>query len=143
MFARVLGPYFAIVAIVVAVRAPDMRTLLTQFTADPVWPWVIGALVLLSGMAIVAFHQFWRGAAAIIVSVMGWLLVARGIFLMAFPDTFASVANRVIDATGVWRSAYVVFALVGLYLTYVGWRPQSESSQETDMEISIDFTRAA
>ena len=100
MFARVLGPFFTIAATVVILRSPDMRQLLSEFTASDVWPWVTGASILMGGIAIVAFHQVWRGPAAIIVSVLGWLFVARGIFLLAFPDAFASVANRVIGAVG-------------------------------------------
>jgi hypothetical protein len=48
-------------------------------------------------------------------------MVVRGILLMAFPDTFMSIANRTIDAQTLWRIAFGVFVLVGLYLTYVGW----------------------
>ena len=100
-------------------------------------------LLLMGGIAIVAFHQLWRGAAAIIVSVLGWLLVARGVFLLAFPDSFASVANRVIGAAGVWQAVYVVFAAIGMYLTYVGWKPVRKNQQDSDVHISIDFPSAA
>jgi len=141
MFARVLGPFLAIIAVVVAVRPEGMRPLLMEFTASHVWPWVVGAFVLLVGLVIVAFHQVWHGAAAIVVSALGWLIVARGIFLLAFPDTFASVADRVIGATGVWQAVYVVMAVVGLYLTYVGWRPARQ--EPGDVHISIDFPHAA
>ncbi|MGZ5377064.1 MAG: hypothetical protein ACXWD8_03330 [Mycobacterium sp.] len=143
MFARVLGPFFTIVAVVVAVRWPDMRQLLSEFTSSGVWPWVVGAFILMGGIAIVAFHQVWRGAAGIIVSALGWLLVARGVFLLAFPDTFASVANRIIGAVGVWQAAYIVFAVVGLYLTYVGWKPERQEQERPDIQINIDFPHAA
>lgn len=143
MFARVLGPFFTIVAIVVAVRLPDMRQLLSDFTSSDVWPWVVGAFILLGGIALVAFHQIWHGLPGIIVSVIGWLLVARGILLMAFPDTFAAVANRVIGAVGVWQAVYAVFAVIGLYLSYVGWKPQRETQRPTDIQIDIDFPHAA
>ncbi|WP_245908996.1 hypothetical protein [Mycobacterium neglectum] len=143
MFARVLGPFFTIVAIVVALRAPDMRRLLSEFTASDLWPWVTGAFILMGGISIVAFHQLWRDPAAIIVSALGWLLIARGVFLLAFPDTFASVANRVIGAVGVWQAVYVVFAAIGLYLTYVGWKPVGKDRQDSNLHISIDFPSAA
>ena len=81
--------------------------LLSEFTASDVWPWVTGAFILMGGIAIVAFHQLWRGAAAIIVSVLGWLLVVRGIILIAFPDIFASLADRMIGAVGAWKAVYV------------------------------------
>jgi hypothetical protein len=143
MFARVLGPFFTIVAVIVALRAADMRQLLSEFTASDVWPWVTGAFVLMGGIAIVAFHQLWRGPAAIIVSVLGWLLVARGVFLLAFPDTFASVADRVIGAAGVWQVAYLVFAAIGLYLTYVGWKPVGKDQQGSSLPRGVDFPSAA
>src|SRR5690349_24590525 len=78
MFARVLGPYIATVAIIVSVRGPDTAVLLAQFTASAVWPWVTGAFILLGGIAIVAFHQYWRSPAGVVVSVLRWLLVVRG-----------------------------------------------------------------
>jgi len=143
MFARVLGPFFAIIAIAVTLRAPDMRALLTEFTTSNVWPWVTGAFVLLGGIAVVAFHQYWRGAAAIIVSVLGWLLVVRGILLIAFPRVFASLADRMIGAVGAWQGACVVMGLIGLYLTYVGWKPVRNPQQGNELHASTDFPRAA
>ena len=53
MFARVLGPFFTIIAMVVAMRAQDMRQLLSEFTASDVWPWVTGAFILMGGIVIV------------------------------------------------------------------------------------------
>ncbi len=130
MFARILGPFLTIVAILAAARASHMKTLLSEFTDSAVWPWVAGAFILLGGISIIAFHQVWRGAAAIVISVFGWVLLVRGIFLMAFPDTFASMAGRMIGAGGIWLAVYAVLALIGLYLTYVGWRPEREEVRD-------------
>ncbi|KZS69175.1 hypothetical protein A4G29_12770 [Mycobacterium kansasii] len=123
MFSRVLGPFLVIVDVTAVVRASDMASLLSQFEANSLWTWVTGAFVLLFGLVMVAGHQCWRGAAAIIVSLLGWLVTLRGLLLLAFPGAFVSVANSMIGAQGVWVSLCVVFALVGLYLTYVGWAP--------------------
>ena len=120
-FARVLGPFFLIVAATVVIRASHMRELLAAFEASPIWAWVSGAFVLMGGIIIVALHPYWRGPAAVIVSLLGWAVLLRGILLMAFPDTFISIANQTIDAVAVWRLAFAAFAVVGLYLTYIGW----------------------
>ena len=143
MFARVLGPFLTIVAVTLALRAPDMRALLAEFTASQVWPWVTGAFILAGGITIVAFHQFWRGAAAVIVSILGWLMVARGILLLAFPDAFASLANRMIGATGAWTIAYIVMAVVGIYLTYVGWKPNRDEKRDAELHTGVDLPHAA
>lgn len=132
MFARVLGPFVFIACITAVVRAPDMRALISDFAADALWPWVAGAFVLVGGLIIVALHQQWRGAAAIIVSLFGWLAVLRGVLLIAFPASFVSMANSVLGMGALWRGVCIVFAAVGLYLTYVGWAPATRSHAVSD-----------
>jgi hypothetical protein len=100
-----------------------MKALVTDFGANPLWSWVTGAFVLTGGLIIVALHQYWHGAPSIIVSLVGWLLALRGLLLLAFPSTFMSMANSVLAAGALWRTVCICFAVLGLYLTYVGWRP--------------------
>jgi hypothetical protein len=132
MFARVLGPFLFIACITAVVRAPDMRALISDFAANALWPWVAGAFVLVGGLIIVALHQHWRGAAAFIVSLLGWLMVLRGVLLIAFPATFISMANSVMDMGALWRGVCIVLAAIGLYLTYVGWAPAPKPAAVSD-----------
>ncbi|OCB21239.1 hypothetical protein A5675_19080 [Mycobacterium malmoense] len=142
-FSRVLGPFLVIVDVTAVVRASDMQSLLSQFEANSMWTFVTGAFVLLLGLTIVAAHQSWRGAAAIIVSLIGWLIVLRGLLLVAFPKFFASLANDMIGAQAWWITLCVVFALVGLYLTYVGWAPAPNRPTSQPAAANPDLPRAA
>ncbi len=123
MFARVLGPYFLIVPATIAVRPSYMKTLLSEFGANPMWPWLYGAILLFSGLVIIAFHQHWRGAAAIIVSLLGWFLAVRGVLLLAVPQPVISAGSAMTGPVpyALVRVFFAGLALVGLYLTYVGW----------------------
>jgi hypothetical protein len=126
MFARALGPFFTIVPTTVAVRGSYMRTLFTEFKANPMWPWLFGAILLIGGLVIIAFHQYWRTPAAIIVSVVGWFLAIRGVLLLTVPGAY-DAAGDAVYSSGATVAIWVVFlclALSGLYLTYVGWKPQ-------------------
>lgn len=123
MFSRVIGPFLVIVDVTAVARASDMQNLLAQFEANSLWTWVAGAFVLLFGLIMVAGHQYWRGAAAIIISALGWLITLRGLLLLAFPKIFVSLADKMIGAQALWIGLCVVFALAGVYLTYVGWAP--------------------
>jgi hypothetical protein len=122
-FARVLGPYFLFVPATITARWSYMQTLFTEFGANPMWPWLYGAILVFAGLVIIAFHQHWRGAAAIFVSLLGWFLAIRGVLLMAVPQTYESAADAVDGpvASVFMRLFFVGLALVGLYLTYVGW----------------------
>jgi len=122
MFARVFGPYLVIITMTAVARASQMRTIASEFGANPVWAFVTGAFILLTGLIVVALHQYWRGAAAIIVSVLGWMTAVKGLALLAFSHAYISSVNSAVDAVW-WRVGFVAIALVGVYLTYVGWAP--------------------
>jgi len=126
MFARALGPFFTIVPTTVAVRGAYMRTLFTEFKANPMWPWLFGAILLMFGLVIIAFHQYWRSPAAIIVSVVGWFLAIRGVLLLTVPQAYDAAGDAVYSsgATAVIWAVFICLASAGLYLTYVGWKPQ-------------------
>jgi hypothetical protein len=142
-FARVLGPFYVVAGTVVAVRASAMRAMLAEFTASSVWPWVTGAFVLAGGISIIAFHQYWHGLAAILVSLVGWGMAAKGLFLMAFPEAYVSLANHLIGATAAWQGAYLLGAVMGIYLTYVGWFAQPAQAAPPAAGKPRDLPRAA
>jgi hypothetical protein len=130
MFARALGPFFTIVPTTVAVRGSYMRTLFTEFKANPMWPWLFGAILLIAGLVIIAFHQYWRSPAAIIVSLVGWFLAIRGVLLLTVPQAY-NAAGDALYSSGATAAIWAVFlclASAGLYLTYVGWKPQPHTS---------------
>ncbi|WAJ46538.1 hypothetical protein OK015_08800 [Mycobacterium sp. Aquia_216] len=123
MFARAFGPFFLIVPSIIAVRAASqMPVLLDEFSRDPMWQWELGAILLMWGSVIIAFHQSWRSVAAVLVSLLGWFLAVRGILILAIPDVYDS-AGKSLEHTALpmVRVIFGVLALVGAYLTYVGW----------------------
>lgn len=126
MFARVLGPFFTIVPTTVAVRGSYMQALFTEFKANAMWPWLYGAILLMFGLLIIAFHQYWRSPAAIIVSVVGWFLAIRGVLLLTVPLAYDAAGNAVYSsgATALIWAVFLCLASAGLYLTYVGWKPE-------------------
>lgn len=143
MFARVMGPYLAIIAGTAALRPADMRAMLSGFEADPLWSWVTGAFTLLFGLVVIALHPYWRGAAAIIVSALGWLVALKGLALVAGPQSYFSMANSAVGATGWWRAGAVVEVAIGLYLAYVGWVPARTPPVPQSASSTPDLPRAA
>ncbi|MHA7649550.1 hypothetical protein ACX9NE_07265 [Mycobacterium sp. ML4] len=124
-FARVLGPFIAVVPAIVAIRAADLGSLLSTFARDPMWPWAAGALLFFCGLFIIAFHQYWRNVAAVIISLFGWFLLLRGFALLAMPQLIVNAAAASTQPAGsaldFVRIGFGLLALCGLYLAYVGW----------------------
>jgi cytochrome bd-type quinol oxidase subunit 2 len=134
MFARAFGPFFTIIPSIVAARATtQMPVLLHEFASDPMWQWVLGAFLLMGGSVIIAFHQYWRSAAAVLVSLLGWFLAIRGVLILAVPNIYNSAGNALErNDILVVRAIFIGLALVGLYLTYVGWIEKPKQQEPRD-----------
>lgn len=128
-FARVIGPFLVVICAAAAARWQDLQTSVSELSANALWGWVAGAFTLLAGLIVVALHPYWREPAAVIVSVTGWLTTLKGLFLVAFPATYtASIGDAVIGSRSWLVVVYVIFALLGLYLSCVGWAPAPKRS---------------
>jgi hypothetical protein len=121
LFARVLGPYFVIAMAIYVAQSPDVPALLESFNANPMLPWVTGAFTLITGLVIVALHQEWGNAAAVIISMTGWLTTLKGVVIVGFPGAYDSLGDSMANGTALIVTQGVAVGAIGLYLTYVGW----------------------
>jgi uncharacterized protein YjeT (DUF2065 family) len=120
-FARLIGPWLILVPGIVALRAPGMGPLATEFFQNSLIVWFTGAFLLFAGLVIIAFHQFWSSLAAVLISLFGWVLALRGLLLLAAPDLYERAANTSLDALSLVRLFFLCLVAIGIYLTFVGW----------------------
>ena len=126
-FARVLGPALLIIACAVALRAPDAAKIIVAIFDREQLLWIIGSLSVVAGLIVVAFHNRWSSPSAAIVSLIGWLMLVRGVALLAAPMLLYSAAATAGSVLPI-RLVFAILALVGLYLAWVGWRPGGQTA---------------
>jgi hypothetical protein len=56
-FARVIGPFVALATVIVAIRLPDLTGLVNDLFANAVLPWILGAMMLVSGLLVIALVE--------------------------------------------------------------------------------------
>jgi hypothetical protein len=118
-FARVLGPYLALVPSIIALRAAGMGALATEFFKSELAVWFTGA-GLLAGLVVIAFHQYWTSVAAVFILLFGWILALRGLTLITAPGLYERAAAS-FGSVSLIRLMFSAIAAMGLYLAYVGW----------------------
>ena len=83
---------------------------------------IIGMMGLLAGLAIVLSHNVWSGGIVpILVTLIGWLILIRGVLLILLP---AGEAVRLFDVLRYEELFYFytgVTLIVGLFLAYRGF----------------------
>jgi len=77
---------------IIALRAPAMGALASDFFKSDLFAWFAGALLVFGGLLIIAFHQYWSSVAVVMISLFGWILALRGVVLMAAPELYDRAA---------------------------------------------------
>jgi hypothetical protein len=96
-------------------------SLLKEFIGSRALIFLTGALALVAGLAIVNAHNLWVPDWRVIVTVLGWLLIVRGVLNLLFPVAMQTLGDRVAASqAGVVAGAAVTFVL-GAILCIMGY----------------------
>jgi hypothetical protein len=89
---------------------------------------ILAMLGLLAGLAIVLAHNVWSGGALpVVVTLFGWILLIRGALLLFLPpDAVAGMMDFFRFEQLFYLYAGITFVL-GLYLTYAGFKASPPS----------------
>jgi hypothetical protein len=120
---RLIGLSAILLAISLATHKQASVETMTALVHNPSLLMIFGMVWLIAGLAIILGHNIWSGGALpVIVSLVGWLILVRGLLLL-----FLSPSAAVGLFTGLHFAQlfylYVTISLVfGAYLTYGGFR---------------------
>lgn len=79
-----------------------------------------GFMALVVGYTLVTFHNDWVKSWEVLVTILGWLALIKGVMLLAFPTTFQGLAKSWIRSKNLGTYALVVIVL-GLVFGYFGF----------------------
>ena len=123
--ARLMGPVLLIVGIGMIMgmltEGDAYSSLMKEFIGSRALIFVTGALVLVAGLAIVNAHNLWVPDWRVIVTVLGWLFILRGISNLVFPATVQTLGDRMIAShAGILAGAAITIVL-GAILSIMGY----------------------
>jgi hypothetical protein len=117
--ARLIGLFILVQVGAMVVHKEAMVDDMTALMRDRPLLLILGMIALALGLAIVLAHNVWSGGALpIVVTVVGWIFLIRGVLILVVPaDTLARLFETVR-----FGEFYVTAPLVlGMYLTWAGF----------------------
>jgi len=123
--ARLIGPVLAVAAIGMAIglmqEGESYSSMIKEFIGSRALIFITGVLALVAGVAIVNAHNLWVQDWRVIVTVLGWLLVIRGVINLVFPAFAQTLGDRIVAShAGSVAGAAVAFVL-GAILCLMGY----------------------
>lgn len=81
-----------------------------------------GGVLFVAGLAIIRVHNHWARDWSVTVTIVGWALMATGLFRLCFPELGQQGASD----TSITITSALVASVVGAFLTFKGYRRSNE-----------------
>ena len=120
---RLFGLYCILVVASMALHRRATVESVTALLNNAALMWVLSAITLTIGLAMVLAHNVWSGGALpVVVTLVGWATLIKGLLFLFLPSgvelEFILSALRNPLLFYVWMTPSLV---LGIYLTYVGF----------------------
>ena len=119
--AQIIGLLFSIDAVGVLINTAIYRRMVEEFTESPALRYLGGILALFFGLFILNFNNAWTADWTVIITIIGWLSVVKGVLLIVFPKVYLQFTNWMRMGDAVMRYMGIIYLLLGLFLTFKGF----------------------
>lgn len=118
--AWIFGLYIVAVG-AAAILRPDMfPTLMADLKNSPALIFIAAIVTYVVGATMVAIHSDWSSPLAVIVSLLGWTTLIKGLILIVAPGITLSIGDQV-PKSAIFVKAWGLTAIVlGGWLAYAG-----------------------
>jgi len=125
---KLFGLYFIICALAGMLHKQAVVDAVTTDLNNSPALWFFGIVVIIAGLAMVLAHNLWSGGAlTVVVTLLGWLTLLKGLFLVFLPrHSVADIYLKVLRYQQLFYLYAAVLLVLGLCLAYAGFRSKSE-----------------
>ncbi len=121
MLARFFGLYMLAAGIRVALNSDDMFKMIEEMRQSAFAFYLGGLIAFAIGAVIVSLHNDFSGPLAIFITLIGWVALAEGVIMLAFPKVMQSFADKMISLIGSGKAWGIGVAVLGAVLLVLGF----------------------
>lgn len=116
LLGRVLGVFFITASLAIVVNRYRWEMLVGDIEDHHLSLLTAGSLSLISGLIIVFSHDVWIGSWLVLITIVGWVLVAAGVLSMLIPTWAAGLLRRVMTEKTLHFWSLIAFVLGIIFL---------------------------
>ncbi|MHC5059976.1 MAG: hypothetical protein ACYTFK_02680 [Planctomycetota bacterium] len=84
-----------------------------------------GIMAIVVGYLIVAFHNTWTRDLSVIITIIGWIALVKGILILVLPKIIIALSRAMLKNGCFLKIEAVVIVILGLALSFLGFCPKS------------------
>jgi hypothetical protein len=119
--AKLMGPILFAVGISILIDEKSIRAMAKDVLRSHALLYIFGIFDLLLGLVLVVIHNLWVMDWRVIITLIGWISVVRGIVRMLFTPFIIKNGPKLIKKQGLLMSVAIVMLILGAVLSYYGY----------------------
>jgi hypothetical protein len=120
LIARIASVVYLSAALGAVFTRDYYRRLADDLFKNAALTYLSGFTAVVLGFLIVNYHNIWRKDWTLLVTILGWLAVLKGILMIAFPKLVQNYSRSILEGKGLQFFPYVA-TIVGLLFGYLGF----------------------
>lgn len=121
LLAQIIGLYCILIGIAMLVHPARFKAMLNDFAKSPAVLSLAGIISLILGIILVVFHNFWIAGWPVLITLIAWITLIRGIIDLFIPEFAIKMAKRAQSSPAFYFISAIITLIVGLILGYYGF----------------------
>jgi hypothetical protein len=119
--AKLMGPILLVVGLSVLIDEKSMRAIAKEVLGSRALIYIFGIIDLLLGLVLVTVHNVWAWDWRLIITVIGWLSLVRGLVRILCAPWVMKNAAKMLKKEGLLMGVTIVMLILGAVLSYYGY----------------------
>jgi hypothetical protein len=119
--AQVSGLYLVILGLTMLLHQENFISIVTGIFHNAAIQYILGLNLLLIGLLMVDSHNIWESSWIVVVTILSWLILLKGLFYVVFPKQMTVLAHHFIRRKQWVYASAIINLFLGLYLCYMGF----------------------
>lgn len=120
LVAQLMGPLYLAIGIGMFVSSDHYKKMYDEVLKNPSMLYFGGLVAFVAGLLVLRVHAEWTSNWTVVITLIGWLALLKGVFLLIIPQQFVRWKKWVLSENGMLTSKLIVLIL-GVGLTYFGY----------------------
>jgi len=120
ILARIIGPIMIVPAIGIVLKFAEYQRLFEEFSKSPSLCYLGGFMAFGLGLVVLQFHNRWEVRWPVLITIVGWVSLIKGLILMLFPGSMLNLWQPITAGPALIISVTISCA-VGVFLTIKGY----------------------
>jgi len=119
--ARIFGVFYLVAAVGLMFNRRFYRKFLDDYYKNAALVFFTGMFALITGIVIVLIHNVWVADWTLIITLLGWIALFKGVWIIVLPNTVSVIAQIYHKNDSLLVIHSIVAFIFGIVLTFFGF----------------------